>query len=185
MDDGRGEFFDFGEFEVHCVFALWRFEDGHLFELFDAGLGFGGFGGVVAEFVDEGLEVGALAHLVFVLSFRGLAALFFRGVEGVEVGAFIVVESFGVLVDYICGDFVQEGSVVGDDEESRGVRLEVGGEEGDGGDVQHIGGFYQILAGFKMAFFRGFDHQAKGDLARKRELWLKPTSFSIRQRRSS
>ena len=115
------EFFDFGEFEVHCVFAFWGFENGHFFEFLYSGLGFGGFGGVVAKFVDEGLEVGALGHLVFVLAFSGFAALFFCCIEGVEVGAFIVVEAFGVLVDYVRCYFIEEGSVVRDYEECRRV----------------------------------------------------------------
>ena len=104
-------------------------------------MGFGGFGGVVAEFVDEGLEVGALGHLIFVFAFGGFAALFFCGIEGGEVGAFVVVEALGVLVDYVCRYFVEEGAVVGDYEEGGGVGLEVGGEEGYGGDVEHVGGF--------------------------------------------
>ena len=110
---------------MHCVFAFRGFEDRHFFEFLYSGLGFGGFGGVVAEFVNKGLEVGALGHLVFVLAFGGFAALFFCCVEGVEVGAFVIVEAFGVLVYYICCYFVEEGSVVGDYEESRRVGLEV------------------------------------------------------------
>ena len=106
LDDGRRELLHLGEFEVHRVLAFRGFQDGHLLELLDARLGFGRFGGVVAEFVDEGLQVGSLGHLVLVLAFGRLAALFFGGVEGVEVGAFVVVEAFGVLVDYIGGHFV-------------------------------------------------------------------------------
>jgi hypothetical protein len=93
---------------VHGVFCFGGGEDGHALELFDAGLGFGGFGGVVAEFVDEcwegglvrregeggfdkgvemgegcTLEMGALDHLVVVFAFGGLAAFFFGAVEGV------------------------------------------------------------------------------------------------------
>ena len=130
LDDGRGELFDLGEFEVHRVFAFGGFEDGHLFEFLDAGLGFGRFGGVVAELVDEGLQVGTLGHLVLVLALGGFAALFFGGVEGVEVGALVIVETFGVLVDDIRGDFIEEGSVMGDNEEGGGVGLQIGGEEG-------------------------------------------------------
>ena len=91
MDDGWGEFFDGRELELDRVFCFGGFEDGHLFEFLDAGLGFGGFGGIVAKFVDEGLEVGSLGHLVFVFAFGGLAAFFFGGVEGVEVCAFVVI----------------------------------------------------------------------------------------------
>ncbi len=141
LDDGWGEFFDFGKFEVHRVFALWRLQHGHFFQFLDPALGFTRLGSVVAEFVDEGLEVGAHGHLIFVLAFGRLTAFFLCGVEGVEVGAFVVVEAFGVLVNYVCGDFVEKCAVVGDDEESAGVGLEVGREEGYRGHVQHIGRF--------------------------------------------
>ena len=114
LDDGRAQLLDVGEAEVDLVFGLGGLEDGHLLELLDAGLGFGGFGGVVAELVDEGLEVLALDHLVLVLAFGRLAALFLGGVEGVEVGAFVVVEPLAVLVDDVGGYFVEEGTVMGD-----------------------------------------------------------------------
>ncbi len=81
LNDWWGELLDVGEFEVNDVFGFRGFEDGHFFELFDAGLGFGGFGGVVTEFVDEGLEVSALAHLVLVFAFGRFAAFFLGGVE--------------------------------------------------------------------------------------------------------
>lgn len=55
LDDWRGEFLDFGEFEVHNVFVFGGLEYGHLFQFLDSGLGFGGFGGVVAELVNEDL----------------------------------------------------------------------------------------------------------------------------------
>ncbi len=86
MDDGRGEFLDVGEFEMDGVFGLGGLQDGHFLEFLDAGLGLGGFGGVVAELVDKGLEVGALAHLVFVFAFGGFAAFFLGGIEGVYGG---------------------------------------------------------------------------------------------------
>lgn len=63
----------------------------------------------------------ALDHLVIVFAFGGFAALFFGGVEGVEVGAFVVVEAFGVLVDDVGSDLVEEGTVVGDNEEGARV----------------------------------------------------------------
>lgn len=81
LDDGGGHFLDVREAEVHGVDAFGGFQDGHLLEFLDAGLGFGGFGGVVAEFVDEGLEVGTLDHLVVVLAFGGFAPFFFGGIE--------------------------------------------------------------------------------------------------------
>lgn len=83
LDDWWGEFFDVGEFEVDNVFGFWCFENRHFFELFNAGLGFGGLGGIVAELVDEGLEVSALAHLILVFAFGRFAAFFFGGVERV------------------------------------------------------------------------------------------------------
>ena len=146
LDDGRRELLHLGELEVHRVLALRGFQDGHLLEFLDPRLGFGGFGGVVAELVDEGLQVGSLGHLVLVLAFGRLAALFFGGVEGVEVGTFVVVEAFRVLVYYIGRHFVQKGPVVGDDKEGAGVGLEVAREEGDGGHVQHVGWFCQVSA---------------------------------------
>jgi hypothetical protein len=73
-------------------------------------LSFGGFGGVVAELINEGLKMLAFLHLFLVLAFGGLATLFFRGVEGVEVGALVVVKALGMLVDDVCGNFVEEGS---------------------------------------------------------------------------
>ena len=106
LDDGRRELLHLGEPEVHRVLAFRGFQRGHLFEFLDPRLGFGRFGGVVAEFVDECLQVGTLGHLVLILAFGRLAALFFGGVEGVEVGTFVVVEAFRVLVDDVGRHFV-------------------------------------------------------------------------------
>ena len=106
LDDGRRELLHLGELEVHRVLAFRGFQGGHLLEFLDPRLGFGGFGGVVAEFVDECLQVGALGHLVLILAFGRLAALFFGGVEGVEVGTFVVVEPFRVLVYDVGRHFV-------------------------------------------------------------------------------
>ena len=153
LDNGRGELFNVWEAEVHGVDTFGWFEDGHLFELLDAGLGFGRFGGVVAEFVDEGLEVGALDHLVVVFAFCGLAAFFFGGVKGVcewsvlyreseeerlkimwtslesvhtKIGALVVVQTLRMLVNDICCDLVEESSVMGDNKHGTGIRLEIG-----------------------------------------------------------
>ena len=125
MYDRWRKFFHLGEFEMDSVLALWRLKHGHLFEFLDTRLGFRGFGSVVAEFVDESLQMGTLGHLVFVLAFGRLAALFFGGVKGIKVGAFVIIEALGVLVDYVGCHFVQEGSIVGDDEEGAGVGLQV------------------------------------------------------------
>ena len=153
LDDGRGELFDVWEAEVHGVDIFRGFEDGHLFELLDAGLGFRRFSGVVAEFVDEGLEVGALDHLVVVFAFCGFAAFFFGGVEGVcewsvmyneseeerlktmwtplesvhtKIGALVVVQALRMLVDDICCDLIEESSVMGNDKHGTRIRLEIG-----------------------------------------------------------
>ena len=138
---------------MHCVDIFGWFEDGHLFELLDAGLGFGRFGGVVAELVDEGLEVRTLDHLVVVFAFCGFAAFFFGGVEGVcecsviykaseeerlkvmwiplesvhtKIGALVVVQTLGMLVDDICCDLIEEGPVMGNDKHGTRIRLEIG-----------------------------------------------------------
>lgn len=146
LDDGGRELLHLGEFEVDRVLAFRGLQYGHLLEFLDPRLGFRRFGGVVAEFVDECLQVGSLGHLVLILAFGRLAALFFGSVEGVEVGTFVVVEAFRVLVYYIGRHFIQEGPVVGDDKEGAGVGLEVAREEGDGGHVQHVGWFCQVSA---------------------------------------
>ena len=82
---------------------------------------FGGFGRVVSEFVDKRLKVGSLCHLLLVFALRRLTALLFGGVEGIKVGAFVVVETFRVLVDDVCGYLVEECSVVRDNEDCAGI----------------------------------------------------------------
>ena len=168
---------------MDCVLAFWGFEYGHLLQLFDPRLSFRGFGGIVAEFVDECLQMGTLGHLVFVLAFGRLAALLFGCVEGVEVGAFIIVEAFRMLVDYVGCYFVQKGSVVGNDEEGTGVGLEVAGEEGDGGDVQHIGRFCDVSACILGIYQELFYRRGGAGLARRRALWPMPISSSNLRRR--
>ena len=114
--------------------------------------------------------MGTLGHLVFILSFGRLASLLFGCVEGVEVGAFVIVEAFGVLVDYVGCYFVQKGSVMGDDEEGTGVGLEVAGEEGDGGDVQHVGRFCNVSACSLGVFQELFYRQGEAGPVRRRAL---------------
>lgn len=156
---------------MDCVFTLRRLQHGHLFQFLNPALCFTTLGRVVAEFVNESLQMGALGHLIFVLALGGFSPFFFGGVELVEVGAFVVVEAFGVLVDYVGCDFIEEGAIVGDDEEGAGVGLEVGGEEGYGGHVQHVGGFWGLSAGFRTG-------TGKGDLVRggltveQEEIWF-------------
>ena len=71
--------------------------------------------------------MGTLCHLVLVLPFGRLTTLFLCSVKGVEVGAFVVVETLGMLMNDVCGDFVEESSIVGYDEEGRGIGLEISG----------------------------------------------------------
>ena len=117
------------------VLAFWGFQYGHLLEFLDPRLSFRRLGGVVAELVDESLQMSTLGHLVLILAFGRLAALFFGGVKGVEIGAFVIVKTLGVLVDDVGCYFIQESSVVGDDEEGAGIGLQVVGEESDGGNI--------------------------------------------------
>ncbi|KAI6769066.1 hypothetical protein HG531_010170 [Fusarium graminearum] len=85
--------------------------------------------------------MGSLYHLVLVLSLGNLLALLLGGVEGVEVGSTVVIETLRVLVDDVGGDFVEERSVVRYDEDGTGVCLKVIGQESNGWDVQHVGRF--------------------------------------------
>ena len=150
---------------MHSVLTLRGFQYGHLFKLLDPGLSLRGFGSIVAEFVDERLQVGTLSHLVFIFALGCLAALFFGSVEGVEVGAFIIVKSFRVLMDYVGCYFIQKGSVVGDDKEGAGIGLEITGEEGDGGDVQHVGRFCKVSASILRSF-------AEWSTVEEEQVWL-------------
>lgn len=177
------ELLHLGELEVDCVLAFWGFKYRHLLKLLDPGLSFRRFSSVVAKLIDECLQMGTLAHLVFILAFGRLAALFFGSVEGVEVSAFIVVEAFRVLVNYVGCYFVQKGSVVGDDEEGAGVGLEIAGEEGDGGDIQHVGRFCELSASILGVLYEVVYHQGEAGLARRRALWPMPVSSSSLQRR--
>ena len=124
-----------GEPEVDGVLAFWGFQYGHLLEFLDPRLSFRRLGGVVAKLVNECLQMSTLGHLVLILAFGRLAALFFGGVKGVEIGAFVIVKTLGVLVDDVGCYFIQESSVVGDDEEGAGIGLQVVGEESDGGNI--------------------------------------------------
>lgn len=174
MYDRWRELLHLGELEVDSVLAFWGFKYGHLLEFLDPRLSFRRLGSVVTEFVDECLQMGTLGHLVFILAFGRLAALFFGGVEGVEVRAFVIVEAFRMLVNYVGCYFVQKGSVMGDDEEGAWVRLEVAGEEGNGGNVQHIGRFYEISASFLGGIKRSFT-------VKEKQVWLAEERSGQRQ----
>lgn len=146
LDDGWRKLLHIRELEVDRVLAFWGFKYGHLLKLLDPGLSFRRLGRVVAELVNECLQMSTLGHLVFIFAFGRLAALFLGSVKGVEIGAFVIVKTLRVLMNYVGCYFIQEGSVVGDDEEGAGVGLEVAGEKSDGGDVQHVGRFCQKSA---------------------------------------
>lgn len=165
------------------IFAFWGFKHRHLFEFLDPRLGFRGFGSVVAEFVNECLQMSTLGHLVFILAFGRLAPLFFGSVKGVEISAFVIVETLRVLVDYVRRYFIQEGSVVGDDEKGARVRLEVAGEESDGGDVQHVGRFCEVSVSTSVVFLKMLYRQGEAGLVRKRGLWPMPVSSSNLRKR--
>jgi hypothetical protein len=85
----------------------------------------------------------SLGHLVFILALGRLLTLFSGCIKSVKVGTTVVVEAFRVLMDNVCGDFVEEGSVVGNDKNSAGVTLKIIGEESNRGDVQHVGRFVE------------------------------------------
>ena len=135
MYDGWRELLHVREPEVDGVLAFWRFKYGHLLKFLDPRLSFRRLGGIVAELVNKCLQMSTLGHLVLILAFGRLAAFFFGGVKGVEIGTFVVVKTLGVLVDDVGCYFVQESSVVGDDEEGAGIGLQVVGEESDGGNI--------------------------------------------------
>ena len=63
--------------------------------------------------------------------------------EGLEIRALVVVETLRMLVDNVGGDFVEECSIVGDNEYGAWVGLQIFGEEGDGWHIQHVRRFVQ------------------------------------------
>ena len=60
-----------------------------------------------------------------------------------EISTPVVVESFGVLVNNIRSDFVQECTIVRDHKDCAGVSLEVIGKESNRWNVQHVRRFYE------------------------------------------
>ena len=115
------------ELEVHLAQLFGRLLDGDILEaldLFFLGLGAGGHGGLGTEAVNEDLQVGDLALLIFeggeLLVFAG----FFLG-EEVVVVAVVVMERAGAELEHAGAEGVQESTVVGDDDEAAGVACEV------------------------------------------------------------
>jgi hypothetical protein len=64
-----------------------------------------------------------------------------------EVSTPVVIQSLGVLVNNIRSDFVQECTIVRNNENSARVSLEVIGKESNRRNVQHVRRFYETLAG--------------------------------------
>jgi len=81
--------------------------------------------------------------LIFIFSSLVFGPFFFGGLEGCEI-SLVIVESFVVLVDNVGCHFVEEVSVVRDDEDGAGVADEVVGEVCYGWDIQHVAGFYKV-----------------------------------------
>lgn len=65
-----------------------------------------------------------------------------------EVGTSVVIQSLGVLVDDIRGDFVQECTIVRNNQYSARVALKIVGKESNRRNVQHVRRFYATLASF-------------------------------------
>lgn len=65
-----------------------------------------------------------------------------------EVSTSVVIQSFGVLMDDIRSDFVQECTIVRNNQDSTGVTLKVVGKESNRRNVQHVRRFYATLASF-------------------------------------
>jgi hypothetical protein len=83
-----------------------------------------GLGRLVAEAVDEGLEVPAADVLALALLLQKLALLAPHPLEGVVVAA-VELELPGLEMDDPVGDAVQEVAVVADQDQRPGIALEV------------------------------------------------------------
>jgi hypothetical protein len=113
-----------------------------LFQLLDAGLDLLGFGGLVAEAVDEGFEGLDAVALVLVRGHELGAAFFFLGyiffvVAVIDVHPFV--PEFDGFVD---GD-VEEVAVVGDEDVGVGIVVEVVLEPVAGLEVEVVGGLVE------------------------------------------
>ena len=114
----------------------------HLFEHLDARLDLLGFGGLVAETLDEGLDLGDLALLVGEGGhLRG--APFLHEDDIVGIGGLIVVDAAGGYLDGAGGDVVEESAVVRDEDDGAGIGGEEGLEPLDGDDVEVVGRFVE------------------------------------------
>ena len=120
-----------------CLVLLLDLDAFELFELFDTGLHLDGLGRLVAEAFDEVFGVLDLLLLVLVGAHLLLYALLAELLEA-GVGDFVVVDFAERDFDGARGDIVEEGAVVGHEDDCPGVCLEEGFEPGDGFDVEVV-----------------------------------------------
>ena len=113
-----------------------------LFELLDAGLHLFGFGGLVAEAVDEGLEGLDAVALVFVRVHQLRAALFFLR-DVFFVVAVVDVHALVPQLDGLVDGDVEEVAVVRDEDVGVGVVVEIVFEPVAGFEVEMVGGLVE------------------------------------------
>lgn len=71
------------------------------------------------------LQMRTLSHLLLILTYSSLAALFLGSIKGVEVRPLVVIQSLRMLMDDVGGNLVKKGSVVRYDQYSAGIGREV------------------------------------------------------------
>ena len=110
----------------------------HLVEHLDAALHLLGLGGLVAETLDESLDLRHLALLGGKLShLRSAAFLHLHHIFG--IGTFVVVDAAGGDLDGAVGDIVEERAVMGDEHHGARIVLEERLEPLDALDVEVVG----------------------------------------------
>ena len=114
----------------------------YLFELLDAALHLYGLGGLVAETLNEVLDVGDFLLLVFVGSELLLAAL---GAETHELVVLHLVVRDAAAADFerAVGDVVDEGAVVAHEHHGTGFAAQELFQPADALDVEVVGGFVE------------------------------------------
>ena len=154
--DGHGvDLFEIVDFE-HGAAGGGRLRDGEvdggfffgdldaldLFELLDAGLDLLGFGGLVAEAVDEGFEGLDAVALIFVGVHQLRAALFFLR-DVLFVVAVVDVHALVPQLDGLVDGDVEEVAVVRDEDVGVGVVVEIVFEPVAGFEVEVVGGLVE------------------------------------------
>ena len=114
----------------------------HALEHLDAGLDLSGLGGLVAEALDESLDLRHLSLLVGELS-QLTGATFTHLNHIFRVGAAVVVDTAGGDFDGAGSDIVEESAVVGDENHGAGVGREKVFEPLDRDDVEVVGGLVE------------------------------------------